>query len=257
MCPSRAAASTLACEVQRTMATSWEDRVRRAAASSRVINLGGGLPSEKQFPRSALAASFLRILGAPRAPALQYGWPEGQAELRARIARRLVARGARITADDVIITNGAQQAIAIATQLALRRGQTIGVEATTYPAALDLFRERGLRATPSLAQGGACYVMTSLNNPAGAPLDARARADVLARDGAILEDDAYGDLRFDGNPGPLFLAEARSRTYHIGTFSKTLCPGLRIGWLIVRVALARSASSPPMICRPIASLRRS
>lgn len=214
------------------MSTPWEQRVRRAAASARVINLGGGLPSAAQFPRAELTASFLRVLGVSGGFALQYGWAEGLASLRAAIARRLVARGARVTPDDVIITNGAQDAISIATQLLLRRGQSIGVEATTYPAALDLFRQRGLRPV-SLAQGRVCYVMTSLNNPAGTALDAEARASLLARGVPIIEDDAYGDLTFDGKTVPLLLAAAPSRTYHVGTFSKTLCPGLRVGWLVV------------------------
>jgi 2-aminoadipate transaminase len=222
------------------MSATWEQRVRRAAASSRVINLGGGLPSAVQFPRAALASSFFRVLGVSDGFALQYGWAEGQESLRALVARRLIARGARVTADDVIITNGAQDAISIATQLLLRRGQSIGVEATTYPAALDLFRERGLRPV-SLGQGRACYVMTSLNNPAGTALDAEVRASLLARGVPIIEDDAYGDLTFDGKTAPLLLSAAPGRTYHVGTFSKTLCPGLRVGWLVVPRAYRKRA----------------
>jgi 2-aminoadipate transaminase len=212
------------------MSQPWEDRIRRLAAGPGVINLGGGLPSEAQFPRAELSRSFLRVLGAGSS-ALQYGWAEGEAKLRELVARRLVARGARVEADDVIITNGGQQAISIATQVLLRRGQAIGVEETSYSAALELFRQRGLRLT-SLAKGRASYVM-SLNNPSGAVLAPETRAALLARGTPIIEDDAYGDLVFETPKVPLLLADAPGRTYHVGTFSKTLCPGLRVGWLVV------------------------
>jgi 2-aminoadipate transaminase len=103
-----------------------EKRVERlhriAAATPGVISLGGGLPSDALFPRGPLSRAFVRAMREPRASALQYAWPEGRVELREWIAERLRARGAEVGADEVIVTSGAQQAIALAAQLAFARG---------------------------------------------------------------------------------------------------------------------------------------
>ena len=220
--------------------SSWQDAIRRAAAAPGVINLGGGLPADAQFPRAELAAAFTRVLRAGAGEALQYGWAEGQAQLRDRIAERLRARGARVSADDIVITNGAQQALSLATELLLPRGAKVGVEAATYPAALSLFRAR--RLTPvAIPSGRATYVQTTLNNPTGVALSDEDYRSLKKRRSAVIEDDAYGDLTFVPDRRPPFLVAAPRRTYHVGTFSKTLCPGLRVGWLVVpRVARERA-----------------
>ncbi|MES1210665.1 MAG: PLP-dependent aminotransferase family protein, partial [Pseudomonadota bacterium] len=111
------------------MSTPIDDLLRAAAADARVIGLAGGLPSEAQFPKRALARAFLRVLRRAGTPALQYGWAEGSDGLRAFVAGRLRARGADTQADDVIITSGAQQAIALALELTARAGDAVGVGA--------------------------------------------------------------------------------------------------------------------------------
>jgi 2-aminoadipate transaminase len=216
---------------------SVDELVRHAVASDRVINLGGGLPAEKQFPRAALTASFVRVLAMRGSPALQYGWPEGQRSLRERIARRARSRWAQddTAADDVIITNGAQQAIALAVQALTRRGDAVGVERTSYPAALEMFAMRGRRVAP-IGKARVSYVMT-LGNPSGRVLDPRIYEDVRGRARWTIEDDAYGELRFNGPVEVPLGKEARAHVVRIGTFSKTLCPGLRVGWMIVPRAL--------------------
>ena len=201
-----------------------ERLLRRAAASPGVISFGGGLPNDACFPRSLLAHAFLR---AVRSPALQYGWPEGSEGLRCFVSNRLRMRGAAVSPDEVIVTSGAQQAIDIAARLACSAGDAISVGDQSYPGALDLFRTRGLQ--PVSDGGRARYVMPAVGNPGGCSLP---RAPLLATPGPLLEDDAYAELRFDGVvPRPL-VADARDRVWHIGTFSKTLCPGLRVGWLV-------------------------
>jgi len=213
-------------------AAPWQDAIRRAAAAPGVINLGGGLPADAQFPRAELSAAFTRVLQAGAGQALQYGWVEGQAQLRDRITERLRARGARVSAEDIVVTNGAQQALSLATDLLLPRGAKVGVEAATYPAALTLFRAR--RLTPvGLPDGRATYVQTTLNNPTGTALSDEDYRSLARRRSALIEDDAYGDLTFAPGQRPPFLVTAPHRTYHVGTFSKTLCPGLRVGWLVV------------------------
>jgi len=218
--------------------------MRQAAATPGVIGFGGGLPAEAQFPRDELARSFVRVLRQQGSPALQYGWPEGLDTLRARIAARLRARAPtlQLDADDVLVTSGAQQAIAIAVQLLSSAGDQIGLDPESYPAALDLFRARRLQAV-ALGQGRAAYVMPAVANPSGLAMSAAARVALRARQQAIIEDDAYADLRFHGAAEAPLLADerARARTFHVGTFSKTLCPGLRVGWLIAPRRLRRRA----------------
>ena len=115
---------------------------RQSAQNDGVVCLAGGLPSALQFPRRLLASAFVRATADLRGAALQYGWPEGIDPLREWIAGSLNARGLRLSPDEVIVTSGAQQAIAIAVRLSLARGQRIGVDPESYPAALDLFRTR-------------------------------------------------------------------------------------------------------------------
>jgi len=225
-----------------------DDRIerlqRRAAADPRVIGLAGGLPNEAQFPRRALAGSFMRALSRAGAPALQYGWAEGSERLRSFVAARLRARGAKVNADHVIITSGAQQAIAIALDLTCRPGDRVAVESETYPAALELMRARRLRPVDKLsglASARAVYALPAVGNPRGLSMPAEARRALLDSGLPIIEDDAYADLRFAGPaPAPL-LADAPGRVLHVGTLSKSLCPGLRIGWLVPPRNLRRQA----------------
>jgi len=200
------------------------DRLQRISSSDPgVIALGGGLPAAETFP----------AFGEPDAASLQYDWPEGREKLRAFVAARLRARGAAIGADDVLITAGAQQAIAIAAELAAQ--ERVGVDEESYPAALDRFRSLG--RPPTAGPAPVRYVMPALSNPHGRALDERARAMLLASGIGLIEDDAYAELRFDGRvPAPL-VAGARDRVWHVGTLSKTLCPGLRVGWLVPPAAM--------------------
>lgn len=207
--------------------------MRVAAADPRVVGLAGGLPAEAQFPKRALALAFLRAVRRAGAPALQYGWAEGSDRLRGFVAGRLRARGAAVDPDDVIITSGAQQAIAIALELTARPGDAVGVGAETYPAALESIRARGLTAVARWDGTRVRYTMPAVHNPTGRALDAAERDALLGTRGAIIEDDAYAELRFDGQLPPPLLAEAPDRVLHVGTLSKTLSPGLRIGWLVV------------------------
>ncbi|MES1210158.1 MAG: PLP-dependent aminotransferase family protein, partial [Pseudomonadota bacterium] len=134
---------------------------------------------------------------------------------------------------DVIITSGAQQAIALALELTARAGDAVGVGAETYPAALDLMRARRLVPVREWRGPRVRYAMPVVHNPRGDALSDAARAELLDAHGAIIEDDAYAELRFDGPPPRPLLADAPDRVLHAGTLSKTLSPGLRIGWLVV------------------------
>jgi 2-aminoadipate transaminase len=209
-----------------------EHLLREAAANEKVIGFAGGLPSEKLFPRSRLARAFVRAMARAGAPGLQYGWAEGSVGLRAFFAERLGRRGAQVTADDVIVTSGAQQAIAIALQLAAPRGGRVALDDDTYPALLDLLRARGLRPVSTLDAAPCAYAMPAIANPCGHGASPSRRRDLLDSGAFVVEDDAYADLHFAGPPPPPLLAQARERVFHVGTLSKILCPGLRIGWLV-------------------------
>lgn len=135
--------------------------------------------------------------------------------------------------NDVIITNGAQDALAIAMEVI--GTLQIHVDRFTYPGALDIF-EAAQCAPDSRHFQDATYVMPVVSNPIGSMMTAEERARCLEAE-VIIEDDAYAELLFDGPPPRPLLADAPDKVYYIGTFSKTLCPGLRVGWLIAPAAV--------------------
>jgi len=210
------------------------ERLQRiAAAQAGSLSLGGGLPADELFPRAALARAFVRAMREPQASALQYAWPEGRQALREWIAVRLRARGAAVGADDVIVTSGAQQALAIAAQLCFRRGDAVGTDRETYPAALDLFRTRGGLLRAGWEGDVRCfYAMPAIGNPRSRPMAPGDRERLCARELHVVEDDAYAELRFDGRATRPLIADHRDKVWQVGSFSKTLCPGLRVGWLV-------------------------
>ena len=210
---------------------------KEAAAREDVIGLAGGLPADELLPRGELAKILAEVTS--REGALQYGWAEGTEQLRKWIAGRLEARGAKVDCERVIVTAGAQQALAIAARVlsaapaadrepTASRDYAIAVGDATYAAAIDAFTRSGARV---IREGGAArYVIHGVANPHGVELVDRDA--VLATTGPLIVDEAYCELRFDGRtPRPL-LADAPDRVWHVGTISKTIAPGLRVGWLI-------------------------
>lgn len=215
----------------------WRDRIehlyRVASARPGGIPLGGGFPAPHLFPSDALADASSRVLHQLGERVLQYDWPEGQEELRVWIADRLRRRGADVTPDDVLVTSGAQQAVAIAAALLLQEGDVVGMDPATYPGAVEIFAGRGARPCARRdAWARVLYRMPELANPTGRAMTAPEREALLARGVDVLEDEAYAELRFDGPPGEPLLARDREKVWHVGSFSKTLSPGLRVGWLV-------------------------
>ncbi|MEA2155915.1 MAG: 2-aminoadipate transaminase [Solirubrobacteraceae bacterium] len=229
-----------------------------------VISFAGGLPAPELFPAELIAGAFAAAL-APTvaARALQYSSTEGDPKLRELLAERFELRGLPATAGEILVTTGSQQALALVAAAMLDPGDVVLVENPSYLAALQCFSLAGARLVPvacddegldpeGLAQLVAehrpkfLYLVPTFQNPTGRTLpDARRRrlAEVAAEHGLwVVEDDPYGELRYDGEPLAPIAAYpgARDRTVSVSSLSKVLAPGLRIGFLRAPEALLRA-----------------
>ncbi|CAL9461401.1 2-aminoadipate transaminase [Streptomyces sp. enrichment culture] len=229
-----------------------------------VVSFAGGLPAPELFDTDGLRAAYDAAFATSAARALQYSTTEGAPELRRAVAERATARGLATTADDVLVTTGSQQALTLITATLVEPGDTVLVENPTYLAALQAFGLAGARVIPVPCdeQGilpdaleeivrrerpKLLYCIPTFQNPTGRTLPAARRAavaQVAARLGLwLVEDDPYGDLRFEGDEVPWLAAHpgAEDRTALLGSFSKIMAPGLRLGWLRAPAALRRAA----------------
>ncbi|WP_346776439.1 PLP-dependent aminotransferase family protein [Streptomyces sp. HNM0574] len=229
-----------------------------------VISFAGGLPAPELFDTEGLRRAFDRVLSGEEARrSLQYAATEGDPRLRTALAAKLTGRGLPSGPDDLIVTTGSQQGLALVTTALLEPGATVLVEEPTYLAALQRFRLAGARVVPvrgdedgmdpdALREAvlrerpAAVYLVPNFANPTGRTL-ARSRraavAELAARHGfRIVEDDPYGELRYRGGALPPVCAfpGAEDRSVHLGSFSKTGAPGLRLGWLRAPEALRRA-----------------
>ncbi|MFG2889859.1 PLP-dependent aminotransferase family protein [Streptomyces sp. NPDC048248] len=232
-------------------------------ARPEVISFAGGLPAPELFDATGIAAAFQHVLTEEPRRALQYSTSEGSPELRATVAARTTARGLATDADDLIVTTGSQQGLSLLATALLEPGDVVLVEDPCYLAALQIFSFAGARVVPvptddegllpeALDEIAArerpklLYVVPTFQNPTGRTLSAERRAAVAAvaaRRGLwIAEDDPYGELRFEGEPVPWVAAfpGAEDRTALLGSFSKVMAPGLRLGWLRAPAALRRA-----------------
>ena len=237
-----------------------------------VISFAGGIPDPALFPVEAAAEAYRCALADPKraAAALQYSVSEGYAPLRSWIARHMGQQGVPATPDNIVITTGSQQGLDFLGKLLINPGDTALTTVPTYLGALQAFSayeprydslrpEQGNRtpesylATAAKAGGRPkfVYVVPDFSNPTGETLSLAAREGLLrlAREieAPILEDAAYRALRFEGAALPPLQAldvaatgslEA-SRVVYLGTFSKTVAPGLRVAWICASQALIR------------------
>jgi 2-aminoadipate transaminase len=228
-------------------------------ARPEVISLAGGLPDTSTFPAGTFAAQMTRIAQESAAEALQYGPTEGFAETVDCIVQVMGAEGMLPDPDDVIVTTGGQQAIDLICKTLLDPGDVVLCEAPTYPGAVPVFCSYqakvvqiecdadGMRIEELetvLARLDAegrrpkfVYSVPSFQNPAGVTLslERRRRLVELARQRELLivEDSPYGLLRFGGEPlPPLYQLDGGDFVIYVGTFSKILSPGIRLGWAV-------------------------
>lgn len=244
-----------------------------------IISFAGGIPDPALFPVQAFQEAMADALApANSSAALQYSVSEGYGPLRDWIVDEMTALGVPCTRDNVLITSGSQQALDYLGKLMLSPNDTALIGWPTYLGALGAFNAyephydrlipRGNRLAEDYAKtaedkGGRvkfAYASVDFANPTGETLDRAARENILdladTLDIAVIEDSAYQSLRFDGDPIPPMLALeiARKgniddcRTLYCGSFSKTLAPGLRVGWIcgaapvISRLVLMKQAA---------------
>lgn len=228
-----------------------------------VISFAGGIPDPALFPAEAFGAALSSALsGDTKGAALQYSVSEGYRPLRDWLVTRMASLGVPCAADNIMITSGSQQALDYLGKLFLSPGDTALVGWPTYLGALGAFNAYEPRydkldplsnrsgtdyAAAAKEAGGAAkfaYLSVDFANPTGATVSRAARERVIdlaeEMDIAVIEDAAYQSLRFDGDAIPPILAleaERRNgdleacRTIYCGSFSKTLSPGLRVGWV--------------------------
>ncbi|MEU4653272.1 PLP-dependent aminotransferase family protein [Streptomyces sp. NPDC023723] len=234
-------------------------------ARPEVVNFAGGLPAPELFDAEGIAAAYQVVLTQTPGRALQYATTEGEPVLRAALAERTSARGLPTGPDDLLVTTGSQQALSLLATALLEPGDTVLVEDPCYLAALQAFGLAGARvlAVPGDEHGPdpealaelvvrerpkLLYTVPTFQNPTGRTMSAGRRAavaEVAARHGLwIVEDDPYGELRFAGERLPWIAAHeaARDRTVLLGSFSKVMAPGLRLGWLRAPAALRRACA---------------
>lgn len=244
-----------------------------------IISFAGGIPDPELFPKQAFADAFAGVMADAQASvALQYSVSEGYKPLREWIAARMARLGIPCDAENILITSGSQQALDYLGKLMISPNDTVMVGWPTYLGALgayNAYEPRYIRLDPhsnadpavlqaeARAAGGAikfAYLSADFANPTGETIDRAGREALLdqaeALGIAVIEDAAYQDLRYEGEAVPPILALdiARSgsietsRTLYCGSFSKTLAPGLRVGWVcgakevISRLVLMKQAA---------------
>ena len=229
----------------------------KAAAAGGYINFASGLPDASLFPHDKVQAITADILADDWKDALQYGAAEGYPPLRELVAERLTQRGLRATADNILITHGSQQALDLAARLYLDKNNTVLIECPTYLAAIQAFDSYEVSyASVPLDKDGVDaddwinmlrklvreevqilqFLLPNFQNPTGITLsmDRRGRIAEAAAELKVplLEDDAYYDLRYEGeNLLPISALADNPLAMYTGTFSKTIAPGIRVGWV--------------------------
>src|SRR5687768_3324735 len=223
-----------------------------------VISLAGGLPDTSTFPPETFVAITERIARESCASALQYGPTEGFARTKDRIIEVMAAEGMRADHDDIVVTTGGQQVIDLVTKTLIDPGDVVICEAPTYPGAVPTFSSYeadviqiemdsdGMRVDlledvlDRLQREGKrpkfIYTVPTFQNPAGVTLSAprRKRLVEIAREREllVLEDNPYGLLRYEGEAlPPLYALDQGEYVIYLGTFSKILSPGIRLGWV--------------------------
>jgi 2-aminoadipate transaminase len=220
-----------------------------------IISLAGGLPAAEGFPVEAMAEACARVLRDTPREALQYAASEGFGPLREWVAAELATQGLAVQPSQVLITTGSQQGLDLVGKLLIDPGSRVAVESPTYLGALQAFNPCEPDYVPvagdddgptpeglDAARGARLlYLLPNFQNPSGRCLPAARRQALAARAQAIglpvVEDNPYGELWFDAPPPPPLAATLGTQAIYLGSFSKVLAPGLRLGYVVAPPAL--------------------
>jgi 2-aminoadipate transaminase len=206
------------------------------AGDPSVLSLALGLPATELLPSGELAASAERILSDRRS--VQYGTVERR--LKSHVVEVMRLRGVAVCEDEIVLTSGAQQALALLGQLLAPEASTILVDEAVYPG----FRQAVAARAPQLVSWreshrkspAFLYTMSTGHNPLGITMSAQNRAELLAwsqaRSTPIVEDDVYGFLQYDGEAAVPLRALDGHNLFYVGSFSKIVAPALRVGWIV-------------------------
>lgn len=239
------------------------------------VALGISNPVNAHPPDKALARLMRSVLSRVSEKAVSYGPVNGDPKLRMQLAHRYQEYGIAIDYNDIVITNGAQEALSIALQCLAQRGDVIAVESPCYFGLIELIESLGLKAIEvyTCTEDGVhikeleatlkehnvkvCLFSTAINNPLGSMMQDNQRKDLVEllerHNIPLIEDDVYGDLYFEGTrPKPAQLYSKKGLVLTCSSFSKTAAPGYRVGWLVAgkyeeqakSIKRAQSCSSP-------------
>ncbi|MBD3669624.1 MAG: PLP-dependent aminotransferase family protein [Gammaproteobacteria bacterium] len=235
-----------------------------------VISFAGGLPSAALFPTKAIQAATQKVFETGGNEILQYSTTEGYGPLREYIATRYRDKmGLEVNPDNILITNGSQQGLDLLGKALLNEGDEVIIEAPGYLGAIQAFSiyrarfhavpmdDAGMQVTPlqstlATARAKLMYTVPNFQNPSGISYtNARRREVVEAMQDSrtlLIEDDPYGDIRFEGTRPDSFASMMPERTILLGSFSKTVVPSFRLGWIVApdsileKLVIAKQAS---------------
>ena len=223
-----------------------------------IISFAGGLPSPATFPVEHMKAAYDKVLSTTGKVALQYGPTDGYAPLREWIANSLSTDSCKIVPEQVLMTSGSQQALDLLGKVLIDEGSRVLVETPSYLGALQAFSvyrpefksvatdDHGLvpSSIDAVAEGARMlYALPNFQNPTGRSLSIERRVELVetcARLGIpLIEDDPYGSLSYKGEPFPKMLNMNPDGVIYMGSFSKVLTPGIRLGYVVAPLPLVR------------------
>ena len=263
------------CDPVEVQSRSMIEQVHAAVHLPDTVALGISNPIQAHPPDKALARLMRSVLSKVSEKAVSYGPVTGDAKLRMQLAFRYQDQGVEINPDDIVITNGAQEALSIALQCVAKRGDIIAIESPCFFGIIELIETLGMRAlevytctedgvcvedlTEAIKQYEitACLFSTAINNPLGSMKTDEQRQAMVSlleqHNIPLIEDEVYSEIYFsDSKPKPAQLYSEKGLVMTCSSFSKTAAPGYRIGWLLPgkfeeqakRIKRAQSASTP-------------